>query len=87
MKKIIILVFDVMFVMILCFATLLTTMLMQGGLLVGGDGSGLDYSFNLLTFSVTFGGLFLYMIYVLRSSDKELKAMIKEKYKEGDASK
>jgi len=87
MKKIIILIFDVMFVMLLCFATLLTTMLMQGGLLVGGDGSGLDYSFNLLTFALTFGSLFLYMAYVLKSSDKELRAMIKERYNEGDTSK
>lgn len=58
MKKIIILVFDVMFVMILCFATLLSTMLLQGGLLVGGDGAALDYSFNYATFTITIGGLF-----------------------------
>ena len=83
MKKSFVLIFDVMFLMILCFATLLSTMLLQGGLLVGGDGSGLDYKFNYLTFTITIGGLFFYMAYVLKSSDRELKVMIKERYGEG----
>ena len=82
MKKLLILVFDVMFVMVLCFATLLTTMLIRGGMLVGGDGMAIDYSFNLITFILTVGGLFLYLVYVLISSDKELHTMIEEQYNE-----
>ena len=82
MKKLLILVFDVMFVMVLCFATLLTTMLIRGGMLVGGDGTAIDYSFNLITFILTIGGLFLYLVYVLISSDKELHTMIEEQYNE-----
>ncbi len=84
MKKSMILLFDVMFVMLLCFATLLSTMLFQGGLLVGGDGSGLDYSFNIYTFILTIGGLVFYMLYILESSDRELKSMIEERYSNGE---
>ncbi len=87
MKNKIMLIFDVMFVMLLCFATLLSTMLLQGGLLVGGEGSGIDYSFNPVTFIITVGGLFMYMIYVLRSSDRELKSMIEERYSDGESEK
>ena len=85
MKKKLIVIFDVLFVMILCFATLLTTMILQGGLLVGGDGGGLDYNFNMISFGLTAGGLFLYLIYVLKSSDKELRKMINHIHKNGDS--
>jgi hypothetical protein len=80
MKKLLILVFDVMFVMVLCFATLLTTMLLRGGMLVGGGSMAIDYSFNIITFLLTIGGLFSYLVYVLISSDKELHTMIEEQY-------
>lgn len=72
-------IFDIMFIMLLCFATLLLTMLLQGGLLVGGD--GIDYSFGLLSFVATFGALFLYFYFILRSSKKELTVMINRIYK------
>ncbi len=72
-------VFDIMFIMLLCFATLLVTMLLQGGLLVGGD--GIDYSFGLMSFFATFGALTLYFFFILRSSKKELKVMIDRIYK------
>ncbi len=72
-------IFDIMFIMLLCFATLLVTMLLQGGLLVGGD--GIDYSFGLMSFFATFGALALYFFFILRSSKKELKVMIDRIYK------
>ncbi len=72
-------IFDIMFIMILCFATLLATMLMQGGLLVGGD--GIDYQFNPGSFALTFGMLAVYFIFILKIGRKELKVMVDKVYK------
>jgi len=70
-------IFDVMFIMILCFATLLTTMLMQGGVLVGADGtSGIHYTFGLFSFTLVAAGFGLYLRYIIPHSDKELQEMI-----------
>lgn len=67
-------VFDILFIMLLCFVTLLATMLMRGKVLVGsGSGGGLDYSFKLGSFSITAGFLLLYLFYIISHSDKELK--------------
>ncbi|MCR6544555.1 hypothetical protein [Dehalobacterium formicoaceticum] len=68
--------FDVLFVMILCFATLLTTMLMQGAVLVGGSASGMHYSFNIASFLMVVAGLIIYMVYIIPHSDKELRKMV-----------
>ncbi|WP_243454659.1 hypothetical protein [Desulfosporosinus fructosivorans] len=74
-------VFDVMFIMLLCFVILLTTMLMRGKVLVGsGSTGGIDYSFNLSTFMMIVVALGAYLFYVISMSDKELKAMIKYSY-------
>ncbi|HWR44535.1 hypothetical protein [Sporomusa sp.] len=74
-------VFDVMFIMLLCFVILLTTMLMRGKVLVGsGSTAGIDYSFNLSVFSIIIMALGAYMFYVISRSDNELKAMIKCRY-------
>jgi hypothetical protein len=68
-------VFDTLFIMMLCFATLLTTMVLQGGVIVGGEG-GLSYIVKWPSFILTMGGVFLYIAYTLKESDKELKKMI-----------
>ena len=74
-------VFDVMFIMLLCFIILLTTMLMRGKVLVGsGTTGGIDYSFNFPIFMLIFAALGTYMFYVTSRSDKELKAMITHSY-------
>lgn len=76
-------VFDVMFIMLLCFVILLTTMLMRGKVLVGsGSTGGIDYSFNLPIFMIIVVALGSYMFYVISRSNKELKAMIKYSYDE-----
>lgn len=75
-------VFDVLFIMILCFATLLTTMLMQGGVLVGGSGEGMSYHFSIFTFLIVVAGLVIYLTYIIPHSDKELREMIKHMYEE-----
>jgi hypothetical protein len=68
-------VFDTLFIMMLCFATLLTTMVIQGGVIVGGEG-GLSYVIKWPSFILTMGGVALYTVYILKESDKELKKMI-----------
>jgi hypothetical protein len=74
-------VFDVMFIMVLCFVILLTTMLMRGKVLVGsGSDGGIDYSFNLPIFIMFVLALGVYLFYVLSRSNKELKSMIKYLY-------
>lgn len=76
-------VFDVMFIMLLCFVILLTTMLMRGKVLVGsGSTGGIDYSFNFPIFMVIVVALAAYMFYVISRSNKELRAMIKYRYDE-----
>lgn len=76
-------VFDVMFIMLLCFFILLTTMLMRGKVLVGsGSTGGIDYSFNFHTFMIIIAALGAYMFYVISRSDNELRAMIKQRYDE-----
>jgi len=76
-------VFDVMFIMLLCFVILLTTMLMRGKVLVGsGSTGGIDYSFNLPIFMMLVVALGAYLFYVISMSNKELKAMIRYSYDE-----
>jgi hypothetical protein len=82
-EHIIMQIIDVFFVMILCFATLLSTMLMQGKVLVGaGDVIGkIQYSFNAITFLTVAAILIFYTVFVYITSDKELKDMIKFLYR------
>ena len=76
-------VFDVIFIMLLCFVILLTTMLMRGKVLVGsGSTRGIDYTINLPILMMIVVALGTYMFYVISRSDKELKAMIKLSYDE-----
>ncbi len=73
-------VFDILFVMILCFVTLLTTMLMRGAVIVGSGGGGMNYSFSIVTFGATLLAMGVYLFYMLPRSDKELRQMIKNSY-------
>ncbi|MFA5863325.1 MAG: hypothetical protein WC975_01410 [Phycisphaerae bacterium] len=73
--------FDVLFVMVLCFVTLLGTMLLRGKVLVGsGSGQGLDYSFSLPMFLIVGVVFALYLSYMLSHSDRELKEMVDHVY-------
>ncbi len=74
-------VFDVLFILVLCFATLLTTMVLRGQVIVGSGGSeGFEYTFNPLLFIITFSALGLYLFYILPQSNKELRSMINRIY-------
>lgn len=75
-------IIDVFFIMILCFMTLLSTMLMQGKVLVGSGSSGSSfvYSIHLLTFVPMFLILLVYLVFVCVKSDNVLKDMITALY-------
>lgn len=75
-------VFDVLFIMILCFATLLTTMVMQGAVLVGTSASGMNYTFSIGSFLMVVAGLVVYMGYIIPHSNKELRMMINHMFDE-----
>lgn len=78
--------FDVLFIMLLCFATLLSTMLMRGAVIVGsGSAGGFEYSFDISTFLITACALGFYLAYIIKKSDAELSAMIENVYSEENA--
>ncbi|KNZ42200.1 hypothetical protein [Acetobacterium bakii] len=83
-KKLALEIFDSLFIMLLCFATLLSAMLLKNN-----SGAGLDYTIHVKTLITTFLGLAIYLLYMLNRSDKGLKTMINyiyptEKFKEED---
>lgn len=81
-------IFDILFIMVLCFVTLLATMLSRGAVIVGsGAAGGIKYVFVIWSFAITFIGLIIYLIFVLTHSNRELGSMVKEFYgdKEDDS--
>lgn len=76
MGKMLLEIFDALFIMLLCFATLFSAMLMKGDSL-----HGMRYSINALTLGITLIGLSIYFAFVLSQSDKGLKALIHRIYK------
>ena len=73
--------FDVMFIMILCFVILLSTMLFRGAVIVGANPSAANkYSFGIFSFLITFVGFIIYLAFIIPNSNKELKNMVNELY-------
>jgi hypothetical protein len=68
-------IFDALFIMIICFATLLTAMLMKGSTL----GTSV-YIVHITTLAVTVFALGVYLFFVLRRSEKELKGIVSDLY-------
>lgn len=68
--------FDTLFVMLLCFAILLSTMFFKGE-----SGAGIHYLLDLPTVGLTLGALVIYFAYLLPRSEKGLKLTIRELYK------
>ena len=81
-ENIVMQIIDVFFIMILCFATLLSTMLMQGKVLVGaGEATEkILYTFSAVTFGSVAIILVIYVTFVCATSNVELKDMIKYLY-------
>ncbi|BCS98713.1 hypothetical protein DSLASN_43450 [Desulfoluna limicola] len=67
--------FDTLFVMLLCFATLLSAMVFTGK-----SGAGIRYLLDLPTLGITIGALAVYFVYLLPRSNKGLKLTIREIY-------
>lgn len=68
-------IIDSLFIMILCFTTLLTAMLMKG------DGGGtLKYTISFQTFIASILGLAICLFFIINQSEKELKHMINKIY-------
>ena len=68
--------FDILFIMILCFATLLSAMLIKGS-----NPLQMEYIIKPATFIMTVGSIGIYIWYVSRESEKGLKMMIQKIYK------
>lgn len=68
-------IFDTMFIMLLCFATLLTAMLMKGHSL-----GGLNYHINYITFGIMVIALLIYIFLLVSNSEKGLRSIINTIY-------
>ncbi|MBC3887715.1 hypothetical protein GH810_05270 [Acetobacterium paludosum] len=68
-------IFDSLFIMILCFSTLLSAMLLKNKSM-----TGIDYTIYSKTFFVTVLGLIAYLVYMINRSERGLKAMIQVVY-------
>lgn len=79
-------IFDVLFILILCYLSLLTPIIMRGKVLVGGgSGGGMQYIFTWpsLILCLLAAGIFGY--FLITHSEKELKSLIDNVYgKKGD---
>jgi len=71
-------VFDILFIMVLCFVTLLATMLLRGKTVNNAD----IYIIGIPSVLLTVVGFTVYFLYILRHSQRELKSMIAEMYRE-----
>jgi hypothetical protein len=69
--------FDIFFILILCFSVLLTTLLLQGVVLVGEGGGGMDYTIDPVTLLATIAILAIYFIVLFAVSNKEMKKKCK----------
>jgi amino acid transporter len=82
-KSTLIKIFDILFIMILCFATLFVTMKNNDSLLNWlNPNKNNIYSFELISFIVMVVCFIAYLIYIISNSNKELKNMIAEIYDE-----
>jgi len=73
-------IFDAMFIMLLCFGTLLSAMLMQMNAAVG-----MKYHLNYITFGIMLICLMIYIFLVLTHSEKGLKRIIKIIYADNES--
>lgn len=62
-------VFDILFIMVLCFATLLAVMLLQGKIVV-------DYRINFVTLAIVGIVAIAFIVFIIIQSTKELRNII-----------
>ncbi len=73
-RKLIFEIMDSLFIMILCFGTLLTAMLMKD------NSVSLSYTVHAETLLIVVVGLVVYFGFILKNSERDLKAMIEHLY-------
>ena len=76
-KKLLSEIFDSFFIMIICFATLLTAMLLKGNVM-----NEAVYRVDGLTLGILVLSLIIYLSFILYQSDKELRKIMSERYKD-----
>lgn len=76
-KKLLSEIFDSFFIMIICFATLLTAMLLKGNVM-----NEAVYRVDGLTLGILILSLIIYLSFILHQSDKELRKIMSERYKD-----
>jgi ABC-type sulfate transport system permease component len=73
--------FDTLFIMALCFLTLLSTILLRGPVLSGeGSDTAVDYSFGIGSCALVVVMFGVYVWYMLTRSERELKEMVNHVY-------
>lgn len=66
--------FDIVFILILCYISLLLPILLRGTVLVGsGQASGMHYTLNPPLLAAVLITTIGYLVYMLRNSDKEMR--------------
>jgi len=76
-----VMLFDVLFILILCYICLLIPILLRGKVLVGGGGGGgMDYSFTWVSLVLCLGAGVIFGYFLLTHSEKELKTLIDNVY-------
>lgn len=75
-------IFDVLFILILCYLSLLTPILMRGKVLVGGgEGGGMLYTFTWPSLILCLVVACIFGYFLLTHSEKELKLLINNVYR------
>jgi hypothetical protein len=73
---------DILFIMLLCFVSLLIPMLYRGKVLVGsGSSAGLVYSFEPWSFILIVGVIGALAYFIISQSDRELRKIIDKVYR------
>jgi hypothetical protein len=74
-------VFDVLFILILCYLCLLMPIVLRGKVLVGGgSGGGMLYTFTWSSLILVVGAAVVFGYFLVTHSEKELKALIDNVY-------
>jgi len=76
-----VMLFDVLFILVLCYICLLIPILLRGKVLVGGGGGGgMDYSFTWGSLALCLVAGVVFGYFLLTHSEKELKTLIDNVY-------
>lgn len=74
-------IFDIFFILLLCYLSLLLPILLRGTVLVGsGEASGMDYTLNPVLLGLVVLSGVGYMVFLVQNSDKELRQVINTVY-------